>query len=65
MVIAVSFSSDGKHIVSGSRDGTIKIWSVKTGKCIKSLYGHTASVDIVSFGLNDKYIFSFLPEDNL
>ncbi len=35
--VSVSFSTDGKNIVSGSHDETIKIWDIKTGKCLKTL----------------------------
>ncbi len=31
-VLSVAFSPDGRFIVSGSDDGTIKFWDVKTGK---------------------------------
>jgi WD40 repeat protein len=27
-VNAISFSSDGKHLVSGSNDGTLQLWCV-------------------------------------
>jgi WD40 repeat protein len=30
-VLSVSFSPDGKRIVSGSEDCTVKIWSAETG----------------------------------
>ena len=36
-VTSVNFSSDGKRIVSGSRDGTVKIWDSKNGTLIHSL----------------------------
>ena len=36
-VTSVSFSTDGKHILSGSKDGTIKIWDANSGSEIVSL----------------------------
>ena len=30
-VCSVSYSPDGKHIVSGSRDDTVKIWDAQSG----------------------------------
>ncbi|CAF1612927.1 unnamed protein product, partial [Adineta ricciae] len=35
---------DGKRIVSGSDDNTLKIWSVATGKCDQTLIGHNGGV---------------------
>lgn len=29
----VHFMSDGHHVVSGSSDGTVRIWSARTGEC--------------------------------
>ncbi|WP_256973142.1 WD40 repeat domain-containing protein [Nostoc sp. T09] len=33
----VSFSPDGQILVSGSQDGSINLWDVKTGKLIRTL----------------------------
>jgi WD40 repeat protein len=38
-VSSVSFSPDGKTIVSGSGDKTIKLWNLE-GKELKTLKGH-------------------------
>ena len=35
-VWSVSFSPDGASIVSGSRDNTVKVWSVESGECVFS-----------------------------
>jgi WD40 repeat protein len=32
IVWSVCFSSDGKHIASGSRDTTVKLWNASTGE---------------------------------
>ncbi|WP_041233014.1 hypothetical protein [Cylindrospermum stagnale] len=33
----MNFSPDGSTLASGSHDGTIKLWDVNTGHCIKTL----------------------------
>lgn len=34
----------GNKIVSGSDDNTLKVWSATTGKCLRTLVGHTGGV---------------------
>ena len=40
-VTSTSFSLDGKRIVSGSLDKTVKIWDVETGALVRNLPGTT------------------------
>ena len=35
---------DGRRVVSGSDDKTLKVWDVETGKCVATLRGHSARV---------------------
>ena len=49
-VSCVLFSRDGKALASGSRDGTIKVWDVATGKDTVTLQGDGASVKSLAFG---------------
>ena len=35
---------DGLRVVSGSRDDTLKVWDVATGKCVATLQGHRSGV---------------------
>lgn len=32
----VSFSLDGHHILSGSTDGTVRVWSTRTAECVSN-----------------------------
>jgi WD40 repeat protein len=41
-VCSVAFSPDGRTIVSGSWDNTLKLWSVSGGECLKTFQGHSS-----------------------
>ncbi|KAF8842817.1 WD40 repeat-like protein [Paxillus ammoniavirescens] len=40
---------DSSRIISGSRDRTIKVWCIKTGRCLATFEGHTGSVLCLKF----------------
>ncbi len=58
-VHTVSFSPNSKKIVSGSADGTVRIWDSRTGISICApLTGHMGSIYSVSFSPDGKKIVS-------
>ena len=58
-VLSVAFSPDGQHIVSGSRDKTVRIWDARTGKQVGEPYrGHTGWVWSVAFLPDGKSVVS-------
>ncbi|KAI0301237.1 WD40-repeat-containing domain protein [Russula brevipes] len=40
---------DSKRIISGSRDQTIKVWDIQTGRCLGTFRGHQGSVLCLKF----------------
>jgi hypothetical protein len=55
---SVCFSSDGRHIVSGGLDRTVKVWDAGTGQAIRSLEGHQSAVNSVACSSDGRRIVS-------
>jgi hypothetical protein len=47
-VMAVAVVRDGRYAVSGSRDGTLKVWDLEQGEAIQTLEGHSGAVMAVA-----------------
>jgi WD40 repeat protein len=45
----VAISPDGKWLISGSADRTIRLWEVATGELLRTLTGHEEGVQAVDF----------------
>ena len=48
-VWSAGFSPDGTKVVSGSADGTVRLWDVATGECEQTLVGHSDDVKSAGF----------------
>jgi WD40 repeat protein len=57
-VISVVYSPDGRRIVSGSYDGTIKIWDAESGRELRTLMGHTGAVYSMAYSPDGRRIVS-------
>ena len=57
-VESVAITPDGKYIVSGSSDNTIKLWDIKSGEEIRTFKGHSSWVILVTITQDGKYIVS-------
>ena len=64
-VSSVAFSPDGRTIVSGSCDHTLKLWSVSGGSCLKTFQDHSDSVCSVAFSPDGRTVASGSDDNTL
>lgn len=57
-ITSTAFSPDGRTVASGSRDQTVRIWSVPEGRSLAVLRGHTQAVTGVFFHPGGKWVAS-------
>lgn len=55
---SLAFSREGKLLVSGSDDHTLRLWEVETGRELRTFNGHKDNVNKVLFHPNGKWIIS-------
>jgi WD40 repeat protein len=55
---SVSFSHDGRRLVTGATDHTIRLWDVASGAPHRVLTGHRGGVSSAVFSANDQEILS-------
>jgi len=54
----VAISSDGQFALSGSWDGTLRLWDLSTGTTTRNFYDHTKDVLSVAFSADNRQIVS-------
>jgi WD40 repeat protein/DNA-binding SARP family transcriptional activator len=62
-VHSIDFSPDGRLVVTGSADGTARVWDVPSGRLRLTLGGHSASVSDATFS-PDGNLIATAGEDN-
>jgi len=57
-IYCVTFSLDGQRALSGSSDGTVKLWDVQTGSELRPFIGHSNTAHSVSFSPDGRHVLS-------
>lgn len=55
---AVAFTPDGKYLLTGSRDKSIKLWDVTSGRELRSYLGHSATINDIDVSDDGKHFVS-------
>ena len=57
-VSSMAFSLDGKLVLSGSFDNTLRLWNMEDGKCLRIFDGHKNSVTSVAYSPDGRFALS-------
>ncbi len=64
-VLSIAIAPHGENVVSGSRDGTLKVWCLRSGELLFTLKGHTKWVNRVAVTNDGRYAISAGNDDSL
>src|SRR5262249_39396166 len=57
-VTAVAVSLDGRHVLSASGDGTLKLWDLATAQLRQTYSGHNSGVSALAVSPDGRHAFS-------
>jgi len=64
-ILSYAFSPDRKRLLSGSTEGSVRIWDVESGRCLRVLTGHKMSVWSLGWSADGKRALSGADDNTL
>ncbi|MGK7925230.1 MAG: protein kinase, partial [Spirulina sp.] len=64
-VRSICLSLNGETALSGHDDGSVRLWDVSSGKCLRRLYGHSDRVNAISISTNGGFAVSGSNDETL
>ena len=49
MIYGLAFTPDSRSLLSGSEDGTLRVWDMGSGQCIRVIQGYDAFLYVVDW----------------
>ncbi len=57
-IYSVAYSSDGKYVLTGSQDGTARLWDVQNGREVQRFTGHKGGVSAAAFSPDGRLVLT-------
>lgn len=57
-ITSIDYASDEKYVITASKDRSLKLWEIATGKEVRTFTGHTAAVNVVVFSPDAQFAAS-------
>ena len=58
IIYSIAFTSDSRTLLSGSDDGTVRVWDVDSGQCLRIIGGYVASLDDIDWSPDGRFLAS-------
>ncbi len=56
LIIAYAFNRDGRQILTGDSDGSLRLWDSESGRCLKSLSSHRRHIRYVDWSDDQRLV---------
>ncbi|HRI80276.1 MAG TPA: hypothetical protein PLR06_12145, partial [Cyclobacteriaceae bacterium] len=57
-VVAIAISPDSNYVATGSKDKSVKLWEMRSGREVRSFLGHESTVNVVKFSHDGKFLLT-------